>query len=159
VSTQFARFTDQVVRLFEKPSSATQIQRSKVGDGGYADWAIVWGSMASANHPISRIVAAGRVLRDAGIVAKLGTAVADLPDFPTVSTRKQDLEMRIWRVLLRLSAELHDLSDVQGSGATGIDRIAASQRYAKRTNYTFEAVKATLLSDYKNDISLSYIDR
>ena len=55
--------------------------------------------------------------------------------------------MRIWRVLLRLSAELHDFGDVQAIDATGMDRIAASQHYAKRTNYTFEAVKTTLLTD------------
>jgi len=85
-----------------------------------------------------------------GIVAQLDPAVAELSDFTTVCTRKQDLEMRIWHVLLRLSAELHDLGDAQAIDATGMDRIAASQHYAKRTNYTFEAVKTTLLSDCKN---------
>ena len=57
--------------------------------------------------------------------------------------------MRIWRVLLWLSAELHDLGDVQAIDVTGMDRIAAGRHYAKRTNYTFEAVKMTLLSDRK----------
>jgi IS5 family transposase len=64
-----------------------------------------------------------------GIVAQLDLEVADLPDFTNVCTRKQDLEMRIWRVLLRLSAELQDLDDVQAIDATGMDRIAASQHY------------------------------
>lgn len=53
--------------------------------------------------------------------------------------------MRIWRVLQRLSAELHNLGDIQVIDATGMNRIAASQHYAKRTNYTFEAVETTLL--------------
>jgi IS5 family transposase len=74
---------------------------------------------------------------------------ADLPDFTTVCTSKQDLEIRIWRVLLWLSAELHDLGDVQATDATSMDRVAASQNYAKRTDRTFEAVKTTLLSDCK----------
>jgi len=37
--------------------------------------------------------------------------------------------------------------NVQAIDATGIDRIQASQHYAKRTDYTFEAVKTTLLID------------
>jgi len=72
----------------------------------------------------------------------------------TVCTRKQDLEMRIWRVWLRLSAELQDLGDVLAIDATSMDRIAPSQHYAKRTNYTFEGVKTTLLSECKNDLIL-----
>jgi len=42
-----------------------------------------------------------------------------------------------------LSAELHDTGEVQATDATGMDRIAASQHYANRTNYTFRAVKTT----------------
>jgi len=57
--------------------------------------------------------------------------------------------MRIWRIPLRLSAELHNTSDIQVIDAANRDRVAASQRYAKRTNYTFEAVKATTLIDCK----------
>ncbi len=49
--------------------------------------------------------------------------------------------------MLRLSTELHDLDDVQVIDATGVDRVAASQHYAKRTNYTFEAVKTTAVID------------
>jgi hypothetical protein len=48
-----------------------------------------------------------------------------------------------------LSAELDDLDDIQAIDATGMDRIDASQHYAKRANYTFEAVKMMLLSDCK----------
>ena len=56
-----------------------------------------------------------------------------------------------FRRLLDVLHERHgivaQLGDVQAIDATGMDRIAASQHYAKRTNYTFEAVKTTLLSD------------
>jgi len=61
----------------------------------------------------------------------------------------QELKMPIWRRLLRLSAELHDSGEIQAIDATGMDRIAASQHYAKRTNYTFRAVKTTALIDCK----------
>jgi len=42
---------------------------------------------------------------------------------------------------------LYELGDVQAIDATGVDRVLASQHYAKRTDYTFEAVKTTLLVD------------
>ena len=82
-----------------------------------------------------------------GIVEKFDLSVAELLDFTTVCTRKLDLEMRIYRVLLRLSAELQETGDVQAIDATGLDRVAASQNYANRTNYTLKSVKTTALID------------
>ena len=40
---------------------------------------------------------------------------------------------------------LHDISDIQVIDMATRDRVAASQRYAKRTNYTFEAMKTATL--------------
>jgi hypothetical protein len=55
--------------------------------------------------------------------------------------------MRWWRAILDASTELYELGDVQAIDETGVDRVQTSQPYAKRTDYTFEAVKATLLVD------------
>lgn len=49
---------------------------------------------------------------------------------------------------------MHDLGEIQAIDATGLDRIAASQRYAKRTNYTFRAVKTTILVDCSTGVIL-----
>ena len=149
VSSKLARFADRVVSLAQKAVVGEPDPAYEEGENGYADWVIVaiHGLREYLDHTYRRLL---DVLHEMhGIVAQLDLAVAELPDFTTVCTRKQDLEMRIWRVLLRLSAELHNLGDVQAIDATGMDRIAASQHYAKRTNYTFEAVKTTLLSDCK----------
>jgi len=75
------------------------------------------------------------------IVGIIGLEPSELPDHSTVCARYQRLKMPIWRVLLRLSAELHDTGEIQAIDATGMERISASQHYAKRTNYTFRAVK------------------
>jgi len=100
------------------------------------------------DHPYRRLL---DVLHEMHcVVAKLDLAVDELPDFTTVCTRKQDLEMRTWRVLLRLSAELHD---------TDMNRLAASQHYAKRTDYTFEAVKPRSSSTARSVRSSTYIAR
>lgn len=39
--------------------------------------------------------------------------------------------MKRWPVILDYSVELYDLGDVQAIDATGVDRIRASQHYAK----------------------------
>ena len=83
------------------------------------------------------------------ITGLLGLDPGELPDFSTVCARMQRLKMPVWRVLLRLSAELHETGEIQAIDATGMDRISASQHYAKRTNYTFKAVKTTALIDCK----------
>lgn len=47
------------------------------------------------------------------LTEKIGLAVHEIPDFSTVCARKQELKMPIWRTVLRLSAELHDLGDAR----------------------------------------------
>jgi IS5 family transposase len=79
----------------------------------------------------------------------LGLEPFELPDSATGCARMQTLKMPLWRAFLRLSAELHYIGEIQAIDATGMDRIAVSQHYAKRTNYTFRAVKTTPLIDRK----------
>ena len=147
MSSKLARFTDRVVSLAQKAVVGEPAPALQDGDGGYADWVIIAVHGLCVDHTYRRLL---DVLHGMyGIVAKLDLAVDELPDFTTVCTRKQDLEMRIWRVLQRLSAELHDTGEIEAIDATGMDRVAASQHYAKRTNYTFEAVKTTALIDCK----------
>jgi len=61
--------------------------------------------------------------------------------------------MPIWR-RLQLSAELHPIVEIQAIDATGMDRITASQHYAKRRNYTIRPVKTTALIDCKSSVIL-----
>jgi IS5 family transposase len=147
VLSKLAHFTERVVSLAEKTVVGEPAPAVQKGNGGYADWVIIaiHGLQQYLDHPYRRLL---DVLHEmAGIVEKLGLEVDKPPDFTTVCARKQDLEMRLWRVLLRLSAEIHGTGEIQVIDATGMDRVAASQHYAKRTNYTFKAVKTTALID------------
>jgi IS5 family transposase len=147
VQTKLARFTKQIVSLAQKTvvrNAKLALQRS---DGGYADWVIVsiHGLKTYLDLPYRRLL---DVLYETPRIDRiLGLEPFELPDFTTVCTRMQQLKMPIWRRLLRVSAELHDTGEIQAIDATGMDRIAASQHYAKRTNYTFRAVKTTALID------------
>ena len=85
-------------------------------------------------HPYRKLM---NVLREMpGVTKSLGLTPETVPHFSTVCTRKQAIPMKRWRAILDQSVKLYDLGDVQ-----------ASQHYAKRTDYTFEAVKTTLLID------------
>lgn len=86
------------------------------------------------------------------IVAKLGLKVNELPNFTAVCTRKQDLKLPVRRFRLRSSMELHVTGDIQAIDSTGIDRHAASQHYADRTDYTFRAVTTIALVDCKTRV-------
>jgi len=81
------------------------------------------------------------------IAGNLDLQPDELPDFTIVSHTNEQLQIPIWRVLLRLSVGLHDIDEVQAIDASGFDRLAASRTDANRTNYTFEAMKTTILVD------------
>ncbi len=69
------------------------------------------------------------------ILAEIGLEEGDLPDHSTLVKAFDRFQMNIWRVLLRLSAQLHDLSCHAAIDATFFDRENASKHYCKRTNY------------------------
>ncbi|SEP02329.1 Transposase DDE domain-containing protein [Halogranum amylolyticum] len=145
--TQLARFTDNCVDLSQKAVVGEPQPPLQKGRGGYADWVIVAIHCLREylDQPYRRLL---DILHEMPrITAKLGLAVDELPDFTTVCTRKQDLEMRIWRVLLRLSASLHEFGEVQAIDSTSLAYRSSSHNYAKRVKDTFESVKTTLLVD------------
>jgi len=152
--SKLARFTSRVVSLAQKAVDDDPAPAFEPGEPGYADWVIVslHGLREYLGHSYRQLL---DVLQEMPrIVSKLGLAVAELPDFTTVCARMQPLKMPLWRVLLRLSADLHETGSVQAIDATGFDRRAASRRYARRTNYTFTAVKTTVLVDCKTSTIL-----
>lgn len=65
------------------------------------------------------------------------------------------LMMSLWRELLQRATTLFDLGDTGAIDGTGFDRIAASRRYARRTEYRFLAMKTTLLIDCKKGAILN----
>ena len=147
MQTTVSRFTDRLVSLAQTAVVGESAPAYDRGGDGYTDWVIValHRLQEYLDHPYRQLLDVLVEMRD--IVAKLGLDVTELPHFSTVCSRKQELKMPIWRTLLRLSSELHDLGDVQAIDATGVDCHAARQHYTYRTNYTFKAVKTTALVD------------
>jgi len=134
VSSKLARFTSRVVSLAQKAVVGNPKPPVQKGFGGYADWVIVsiHGLKTYLDLPYRRLL---DIMHEMPRIARiLGLEVSHPLDFTTVCARMQELKMPLWRDFLRLSAQLHDTGEIQAIDATGMDRIAASQHYAKRTN-------------------------
>nr|WP_313691612.1 IS5 family transposase [Halobaculum sp. XH14] len=145
--TKTARFAKTVVTFAQKAVAGPPVPAYRPGEDGYADWVIlaVQGLKEYLNHEYRKLM---DVLREMPRVANLLDLTPEtLPHFSTVCARKQEIPMKRWRAMLDSSVDLYELGDVQAIDATGVDRVQASQHYAKRTDYTFEAVKTTLLVD------------
>jgi IS5 family transposase len=147
VQTKTVRFTETVVSLAQKAVVGQLAPAYRPGNEGYADWVIlaVQGLKEYLGHDYRKLL---DVLREMPRVTKsLGLTAATLPHFSSVCARKQAIPMKRWRAILDATVELYELGDVQAIDAASVDRIQASQHYAQRTDYTFEAVKAMLLVD------------
>lgn len=154
MQTELARFTKKVVAVAQKSVVGTPAPAVRKGETGYADWVIVsiHALREYLNQPYRRLM---EILYEMPRITRiLGLRPSTLPDFSTVCGRKQELKMNIWRTFLSLTSDLHELGEIQAIDATGVDRIAASQHYAKRTNYTFRAVKTTILVDCSTGVIL-----
>ena len=154
VQTKLARFTEKVVTIAQKAVAGQPKQAFRKGEGGYADWVIVsiHAIREYLDQPYRRLM---EILYEMPRITRIiGLLPSTLPDFSTVCGRKQELKMNIWRPFLGLTIEFHELGEIQAIDATGMDRIAASQHYAKRTNYTFRAVKTTILVDCATGVIL-----
>ena len=147
VLTKTARFAKTIVSFAQKAVAGPPAPAYRPGEDGYADWVIlaIQGLKEYLNHDYRKLM---DVLREMPKVANfLELTPETLPHFTTVCARKQKIPMKRWRAMLECSVEMYDLGEVQAIDATGVDRVQASQHYAKRTDYMFEAVKTTLLVD------------
>jgi len=145
VLTKTVRFAKIVVSFAQKTVAGQPALAYRPGEKGYADWVIlaIQGLKEDLSHDYRKL---GDVLRERPRVANsLVLTAKTLPHFSTVCARKQEIPLKRWRAMLNLSVDLSELGDVQAIDATGVYRIQASEHYVKRTDYTFEAMKTTLL--------------
>ena len=117
------------------------------GGGGFADYALVTLNCLRIYLDESYRNALDLLSKMPRILAEIGLKEGDLPDHSTLVKAFDRFQMKIWRVLLRLSAQLHDLSGRAAIDATFFDRENASKHYCRRTNYRAQTLKTTALVD------------
>jgi len=81
------------------------------------------------------------------ITGEIGLNAADFSAPSTLYKAFDRISMSVCRVLLRQSAQLHDLSEHAAIDATFYDRSPASHHYCQRINYCVQKLKVTKLVD------------
>src|SRR6056297_3044726 len=145
--SKISRFTGKVVTLAKSAVGDRGESAAPQGGGGFADYAVVSLHCLRIYLEKSYREALDLLSEMPQILAEIGLEKDDLPDHSTLVKAFDRIEMAVWRVLLRLSAQLHDSSGHAAMDATFFDREHASKHYCRRTNYRVQTLKTTALVD------------
>ncbi|WP_323192882.1 IS5 family transposase [Halostella sp. PRR32] len=152
--SKISRFTSKAVTLAKNAVGGRGEAAAPVGGGGFADYAVVSLHCLRIYLEKSYREALDLLSEMPHILAEIGLEEGDLPDHSTLVKAFDRFEMKVWRVLLRLSAQLHDTADHAAMDATFFDRETASKHYCRRTNYRVQTLKTTALVDTKTQAVL-----
>jgi len=145
--SKISRFTKKAVTLAKNAVGGRGEVAAPEGGGGFADYAVVSLHCLRVYLDKSYRDSLDLLSEMPQILAEIGLDEADLPDHSTLVKAFDRLKTALWRVLLRLSAQLHDLSGHAAIDATFFDRETASKHYCRRTNYRVQTLKTTALVD------------
>ncbi len=145
--SKISRFTGKVVTLAKNAVGDRGESAAPQGGGGFADYAVVSLHCLRIYLEKSYREALDLLNEMPQILAEIGLLKADLPDHSTLVKAFDRIKMAVWRVLLRLSAQLHEQSGHAAMDATFFDRENASKHYCRRTNYRVQTLKTTALVD------------
>ena len=152
--SKISRFTSKAVRLAKNAVGGRGEAAAPEGGGGFADYAVVSLHCLRIYLEKSYRETLDLLSEMPQILAEIGLEPGDLPHHSTLVKAFDRFEMKIWRVLLRLSAQLHDTADHAAMDATFFDRETASKHYCRRTNYRVQTLKTTALVDTKTQAVL-----
>jgi IS5 family transposase len=145
--SNISRFTKKAVTLAKNAVGGRDESAAPEGGGGFADYAVVALHCLRIYLEQSYRVTLDWLSEMPHILGAIGLNAADLPDHSTLVKAFDRLTMAVWRVLLRLSAQLHDPSGHAASDSTFFERENASTHYCQRTNYRVQTLKTTTLID------------
>jgi IS5 family transposase len=152
--SKISRFTTKAVTLAKNAVGGRGEVAAPEGGGGFADYALVSLHCLRVYLDASYRDALDWLSEMPLILGEIGLEEGDLPDHSTLVKAFDRFQMKVWRVLLRLSSELHDLSGHAAIDATFFDRENASKHYCRRTNYRVQTLKATALVDTQSQAIL-----
>jgi IS5 family transposase len=141
------RFTEELASLAKSYSDDGDEPAAPDGGGRFAEHAMITlhGLRIFLDETYEMTIDRLEVMPP--ILAVIGLEPDELPHPSTLCKWFDQITMAVWRVLLRHSAQLHDLSDHVAVDATYYDRSRASKHYCQRTNYRVQTLEATKLVD------------
>jgi len=152
--SKISRFTSNVVQLAKNAVGEQGEVAAPEGGGGFAEYAVVSLHCLRVYLEKSYREALDLLSEMPQILGEIGLDAADLPDHSTLVKWFDRIKTALWRVLLRLSAQLHEPSGHAAIDATFFDRENASKHYCRRTNYRVQTLKATALVDTESQAIL-----
>ena len=147
--SKISRFTSKAVSFAKNAVGGRGEAAAPEGGGGFADYAVVSLHCLRIYLEKSYHETLDLLSEIPQIVAEIGLDPGNLPHHPTLIKAFDRFEMKIWRVLLRLSAQLHDTTDHAAMDATFFNRETASKHYCRRKSYRVQTLKMTALVDTK----------
>ncbi len=133
--TQISRFTERCVPIAQRVTGERGESAAPSGGGGFADYALVSLQCLQVYLDTSYRMTIDLLKEMPQITEEIGRIKADLPAPSTLCKAFDRIEMSVCRVLLRQSAQLHDLPERAVIDATFYERDRVSRHYCQRTNY------------------------
>src|SRR6056297_1640114 len=152
--SKISRFTSKAVQLAKNAVGERGEVAAAEGGGGFADYAVVSLHCLRVYLDKSYRETLDLLSEMSHILGEIGRFEADLPHHSTLVKWFDRIKTALWRVLLRLSAQLHDPSGHAAIDATFFDRENASKHYCRRTNYRVQTLKTTALVDTESQAVL-----
>src|SRR6056297_3791956 len=152
--SKISRFTSKVVQLAKNAVGERGEVAAPEGGGGFAEYAVVSLHCLRVYLEKSYREALDLLSEMPHILGEIGLEPVDLPHHSTLVKWFDRIKTALWRVLLRLSAQLHDPSEHAAIDATFFERDRASRHYCHRTNYHVQTLKVTKLVDTATQVVL-----
>ncbi|MBX0325675.1 IS5 family transposase [Halomicroarcula sp. F13] len=152
--SKISRFTSKVVQLAKNAVGERGEVAAPGGGGCFAEYAVVSLHCLRVYLEKSYREALDLLSEMPHILGEIGLEATDLPDHSTLIKWFDRIKTALWRVLLRLSAQLHEPSEHAAIDATFFDRENASKHYCRRTNYRVQTLKTTALVDTESQAIL-----
>jgi IS5 family transposase len=145
--TQISRFIGEVVPVAQRVTGDGGESAAPDGGGGFADYALVSLHCLRIYLDLSYRMTIDLLKEMSQIIGEIGLNAADLPAPSTLCKAFDRISMSVCRVLLRQSAQLHDLSEHAAIDATFYDRSPASRHYCQRISYRVQKLEVTKIVD------------
>lgn len=149
ITALILRFMETAVSIAKESIGGRAGKALRRGNGGYADWVMIAIHAYKEAEDESYRSVVDKLKVTPPIRDLIELSVDDLPNPSTLCKAMDDLMMSVWRALLQQTTTLFDVGEIAAIDGTSFDRVAASRRYARRTDYRFLAMKTTVLTDCK----------
>lgn len=154
MASRLARFIDRCVSLAKEAVVGRPAGAYEPGGNGYATWVTISLYCYKQREGETYRSLIDKLKVTPVVREELDLDLADLPHPSTVCNAMDAVSMAIARRLLQQSTTLHDCGDIAAIDASSFDRIAASSRYQRQTDYRILSLKTTLLIDCDTGVIL-----